>query len=69
MGCGSCGGGRSRVYPTVSVAGGPEPVRTRYVWRWVSSDGLSSKVFDSQGEAADWMKSGNPGALTLEPAV
>ena len=45
------------------------PRRTKYVWRWVPTNGGESKTFTSESEARDWVKEGNPGSLMVEPAV
>lgn len=70
MACGSCGGARART--TVGADGQQRIVRakrTKYVWTWIPSGGGETKTFDSENKARDWIKSGNPGSLMLNPAV
>lgn len=70
MECGPCGGARARM--AVGADGQQKPIsprRTKYVWNWVPSGGGEGKVFDSEREAREWLKSGNPGSLMVGPAV
>lgn len=66
MGC-NCG----KSTPMVMTAAGQAvpQVRqiTKYVWQWMAIDGLAIRTFDSENEARNYIKQGNPGTLTVVP--
>jgi hypothetical protein len=68
MACGSCGG--ARTYTVTAASGQQESVyvsKTKYVWRWISSDGVATETFDSEQEARAHLAAGKHGTLTIVP--